>query len=161
MKITIKPSPTADTRTCDWSKVEKEELLRASLMHKQDIAKAMGFFQTLLTEAAVRHDHDKLHAIDHFHADFRTGFKQTGWWDNHRKVNRHHLTMKDGIPEDVNLIDVLDYIADCVMSGMARSGSVYDITLPQELLARAFSNTTELLKEAVVVEPARDPGVSR
>jgi len=45
-----------------------------------------------------------------------------------------------------------DYIADCVMSGMARSGSVYDITLPQELLARAFANTTELLKAAVVVD---------
>ena len=153
MKITIKPSPTADTRTCDWSKVSKEELLQSSLMHKQDIAKAIGFFQTLLTEAAVRHDHDKLHAIDHFHADFQTGFKQTGWWDNHRAVNRHHLTMEDGIPANVNLIDVLDYIADCVMSGMARSGSVYDLTLPQELLSRAVANTTELLKGAVGVGP--------
>lgn len=152
MKITIQPSPTADTRTCDWSKVTREELLRASLMHKQDIAKGIGFFQTLLTEAAVRHDHDKLHAIDHFHSDFRTGFKETGWWDNHRKVNRHHLTMGDGIPEDVNLIDVLDYITDCVMSGMARSGSVYNVTLPPELLARAFANTVEALKGVVVVE---------
>ena len=155
MKITIQPSPTADTRTCDWSKVTKEELLRASLMHKQDIAKAMGFFQTLLTEAAVRHDHDKLHAIEHFHSDFKGGFKETGWWDNHRAVNRHHLRDADGIPTDVNLIDVLDYIADCVMAGMARSGSVYDITLPSELLARAFKNTTELLKAAVVVEGSK------
>lgn len=152
MQITIKPSPTADTRTCDWSKVTETELLIASLMHKQDIAKGIGFFQTLLTEAAVRHDHDKLHAIGQFHSDFRTGFKETGWWDNHRAVNRHHLTMADGIPEDINLIDVLDYIADCVMSGMARSGSVYDITLPPELLARAFANTTELLKAAVTVD---------
>ena len=92
LRISIQPSPTADTRTCDWSKVDREQLLASSLQHKQDIAKAIGLFQTLLTEAAVRHDHDKLHAIDHFHSDFRTGFKQTGWWDRHRKINRHHLT---------------------------------------------------------------------
>lgn len=151
VSITIHPSPTADTRTCDWSKVSRDQLLASSLQHKQDIAKALGFFQMLLTEAATRHDHDKLHAIEQFHSDFATGFKQHGWWDEHRRVNRHHLTADDGIPDDVNLIDVLDYIADCVMSGMARSGSVYDITLPPELLCRAFANTTELLKASVKV----------
>lgn len=155
MKVSIKPSPTADTRTCDWSKVSQEQLLEASLMHKGDIAKAIGVFQTMLTEAAVRHDHDKLHAIAHFHSDFRTGFKATGWWDNHRKVNRHHLTESDGIPEDVNLVDVLDYIADCVMAGLARSGSVYDLHLPDELLQRAFQNTVSLLKASVAVEEGK------
>lgn len=157
MKIEIKPSPTADTRTCDWSKVTKDELLRSSQMHKQDIAKAIGVFQSMLTQSATLHDHDKLHAIDHFHRDFKTGFKETGWWDNHRKINRHHLTMEDGIPEDVNLIDVLDYIADCVMAGMARSGSVYDITLPAELLSRAFANTVNTLKASVTVARAEPP----
>lgn len=151
MKITIGKSPTADTRTCDWSKVSKATLLQSSLQHKSDICKAIALFQLLLTEAASRHDFDKLSAIDHFHADFATGFKETGWWDNHRKVNRHHLSEPDGIPEDVNLIDVLDYIADCVMAGMARSGSVYTITLSDELLQRAFKNTTELLKASVEV----------
>jgi len=125
-------------------------------MHKKDIAQALGLFQSLLTSAASRHDFDKLSAIDWFHADFATGFKQTGWWDNHRKVNRHHLGQEDGIPEDVNLIDVLDYIADCVMAGMARSGSVYVITLPSELLERSFANTVELLKGSVEVEEAPD-----
>ena len=151
MKFTIHKSPTADTRTCDWSKVTKDQLLRSSLQHKGDIAKALGLFSMLLAEAAVRHDFDKLTAIDHFHADFATGFKQTGWWDNHRKVNRHHLTESDGIPDDVNLIDVLDYIADCVMSGLARSGSVYALHLPDGLLERAFQNTVSLLKASVDV----------
>jgi hypothetical protein len=82
-----------------------------------------------------------------------TGFKQTEWWDAHRKLNRHHLTQDDGIPADVNLIDVLDFIADCVMAGMARSGSVYDLKLPPELLERAFQNTVTLLKSQVVVQP--------
>jgi hypothetical protein len=80
-----------------------------------------------------------------------TGFKQTGWWDNHRKIHRHHLAQEDGIPADVNLLDVLEYIADCVMAGMARSGSVYDLAMPPELLERAFKNTVELLKAEVEV----------
>jgi hypothetical protein len=82
-----------------------------------------------------------------------TGFAQTGWWDRHRKLNRHHLTMADGIPDNVNLIDVLDFIADCVCAGMARSGSVYPLNLPPELLERAFQNTVELLKSEIVVVP--------
>ena len=114
----------------------------------------MAFFIGKLTEAAGEHDYDKLTAIDWFHEDFVTGFKQTGWWDNHRKIHRHHLAQEDGVPEDVNLLDVLEYISDCVMAGMARSGSVYDLTMPPELLERAFKNTVELLKAEVVISDA-------
>lgn len=152
MKITIRPSPTADTRSCDWSKVSSQQLLDSSLQHKDDIAKALGLFQSMLTSAAVRHDFDKLTAIQHFHADFATGFRETGWWDEHRRINRHHLMEADGAPEDVNLIDVLEFIADCCMAGMARTGTVYDLALPDDLLRRAFQNTVTLLKESVVVE---------
>jgi hypothetical protein len=154
MKIVIRPSPTADTRTCDWSKVSKEQLVASSLQHKEDVAKAIGVFQALLSIAATNHDFDKISAIDHFHADFRTGFKETGWWDNHRKINRHHLNIADGVPADVNLIDVLEHIADCVMAGLARSGSVYELSLPDELLRAAFQNTVELLKQGAELEKA-------
>jgi hypothetical protein len=61
------------------------------------------------------------------------------------------LLNEDGIPADVNLIDVLDMIADCVMAGMARSGSVYALKLNPAVLATAFDNTVELLKSEVVV----------
>lgn len=149
--IEISKSPTADTRTCDYTQVDKTTLLNSSVQHISDVGKALAFFGQLITETAVRHDTDKLTDIDGFHADFRTGFKETGWWDRHRKLNRHHLNKDDGIPSDVNLIDVLDYIADCVMAGMARSGSVYDLHLPPELLERAFQNTVSLLKGQVVV----------
>lgn len=152
-KITIRPSPTADTRTCDWSKVTKEQLLASSVQHIADIRAGLEFFKDRLEYQANLHDHDKLSDIDGFHADFRTGFKQQGWCDNHRKVNRHHLTAEDGIPADVNLIDVLDFITDCVMAGMGRSGSVYPLSLPPELLERAFQNTVTMLKDVIEVEP--------
>lgn len=149
--IHVKPSPTADTRTCDFANVSKDTLLASSKQHIYDVRKALDFFMAKVCEAGQNHDPDKLTDIDGFHADFVTGFKQTGWWDRHRKLNRHHLTMADGIPEDVNLIDVLDHIADCVMASKAR-GSNFPIVLPGDLLERAFQNTVELLKTQVVVD---------
>lgn len=151
--IEIKKSQTADTRTCDFEKVSKAQLLASSRQHIGDVVKALAFFQGKLTAAAGEHDYDKLTEIDRFLADFVTGFKQTGWWDNHRLIHRHHLDKADGVPPDVNLIDVLEHIADCVMAGMARSGSVYELKLDDELLQKAFRNTVEILKSQISVSP--------
>jgi hypothetical protein len=152
MAIQIQKSETADTRSCDFANVSKDTLLASSRQHIGDVGQALAFFQALITAAAVRHDYDKLTDIDGFHADFVTGFKQTGWWDRHRQLNRHHLLQPDGVREDVNLIDVLDMIADCVMAGMARTGDVYPLNIDPDVLMRAFQNTVELLKAQVVVE---------
>lgn len=150
--IQIEKSPTADTRTCDFANVQIETLLDSSLRHIADVGKGLAFFAGRLTEAAAVHDFDKLTSIAWFHEDFITGFKQTGWWDNHRKIHRHHLNSPDGVPADVNLLDVLEFVADCVMAGMARSGSVYRLELPSELLQTALANTAELLKREIVVK---------
>lgn len=149
--ITIQPSPTADTRSCDWSKVSKEELCDSSVSHREDVRQGFAFFERMMVRQAELHDHDKLSNIDGFHADFKTGFEQTEWWDVHRKINRHHLLQEDGVPEDVNLVDIFDLIIDCTMAGMARSGEIYPITVSDEILKRAFENTCALLKEHIVV----------
>lgn len=151
--ITIKKSPTADTRTCDFSNVAKETLLESSRQHISDVREGLGYFESVLRKASENHDFDKLSDIDTFHRDFVTGFKVTEWWDRHRQLNRHHLQEADGVREDVNLIDVLDFIADCVMAGMARSGTVYELKLSPEILEKAFQNTVGLLKRAVHVAP--------
>lgn len=150
--IKIKKSKTADTRTCDVSKVTEKQLLESSIQHIEDIKKGLDFFKDMFDDCAAKHDHDKITGIKHFHSDFVTNFEQTGWWDNHRKVNRHHLLVKDGIPEDVNLIDVIEMITDCVMAGMGRSGSVYELIIDQDVLKNAFDNTVEMLKKKIVVD---------
>jgi len=158
--IVIHKSATADTRTCDFANVSKATLIASSNQHIRDVQKGLDYFAMLLAEAGYRHDADKLTDIDGFHADFVTGFAQTGWWDRHRTLNRHHLLQPDGVPADVNLVDVLDRIVDCVMAGMGRSGSVYPLDIPQDVLRAAFNNTVELLKAQVVVvaERERDAG---
>lgn len=151
-EIVIKPSPTADTRTCDFANVSQKTLLDSSVQHIADVRRGLAFFASVLAEAATNHDTDKLTDIEGFHRDFVTGFKETGWWDRHRQLNRHHLLQEDGVRDDVNLIDVLDFIADCVMAGMARSGSVYALNISDAVLRKAFENTVELLKKNVKVD---------
>jgi len=157
-RILINKSPTADTRTCDWSKVTKEELLRSSESHVTDVQCALNMFADMLHEAGSIHDFTKFTELDQFHEDFATGFKQTTWYDNHRKVERHHLAHEDGVRPDVNLIDVIEYISDCVMAGAARSGidKIYQPEISEEVLKLAFFNTFNLLKNMVVVSDAKE-----
>lgn len=151
--IQIQKSATADTRTCDFANVSAKTLLDSSRQHIGDVVKGLSFFIGKLTEAAGCHDYDKLTDINWFHSDFLTGFKETGWWDNHRKIHRHHLAQEDGVPADVNLLDILEYITDCVMAGKARSGTVTPLLMTPELLERAFKNTVDLLASQVEVAP--------
>lgn len=151
--IEIPKSASADTRTCDVATVSKETLYRASHQHINDVRRGLLFFKYLLDDAAARHDFDKLQDIDGFYADFQTKFENTTWWDRHRQINRHHLLQADGVPADVNLIDVLDMIADCTMAGMARAGSVYPLEISPEVLMTAFKNTCSLLQSQVAVIP--------
>jgi hypothetical protein len=153
--ITIRKSPTADSRTCDVTKVTKHQLIESSSQHIVDVGKGLQYFKGLLTVAGLNHDADKITDIDGFYSNFQNSFSEghTDWWDRHKELNRHHLSPVDGkIPEDVNLIDVLDYIADCTMAGMARSGEVRTIVISQEVLMRAFWNTAKLLENQVKVE---------
>jgi hypothetical protein len=149
--IVIKKSKTADTRSCDFSKVTKAKLLASSRQHIGDVQKGFHFFKDMMAQSAAVHDHDKISDIDGFLSDFVGGFKSTVWWDNHRKVNRHHLLANDGIPADVNLVDVFDMIIDCVMAGMGRTGEVYPLEIKPEVLMDAFNNTVELLKKNIEV----------
>jgi len=153
MMIRVQKSPTADTRTCDVSQVTKDLLVNSSKIHRRDVDLGLKFFESLLESAGFTHDLDKLSDIDSFFADFREGFKEghTSWWDKHRKINRHHLNMPDGVPDNVNLVDVIEHVVDSVMAGLARSGEVYPIKLPDELLQKAVANTQKLLEEHVQV----------
>ena len=149
--IKIKKSPTADTRTCDWCKVSEQQLVKSTEMHIDDVAQGMNYFIEKMKDSIELHDHDKLSEIKWFHHDFKTGFKEQSWWNNHKRVNRHHIQDEDGIPDDINLVDVLEHIVDCVMACKARGGEFKDIELPNDLLQKAVKNTTQELLNNVEV----------
>ena len=149
--IRVKKSPTADSRTCDFKDVSMETLEKSSIQHIDDVNKGLEFFRDKLHPSSRIHDWDKLTFIEEFYDNFSSGFKRRDWWDKHHKLNRHHLENPEGIPDDVNLLDVLEHIVDGVMAGLARTGKYRPSKISPELLKRAFDNTVELLLEHVEV----------
>jgi len=149
--IKIKKSQTADSRTCDYSKVTKEQLLESTNSHLSDIRKGFDFFILLLMKQSANHDLTKLSHLDDFYRNFKTRFKETDWWELHQEKERHHFNNPKYIPKDINLVDVLDQIIDGVMAGMARSGSYRQEFISPELLKTAYDNTVKLLLAEIEV----------
>lgn len=54
MSITIRKSPTADTRTCDFANVSERTLLNSSVQHIADVRRGLAFFGALLADATLQ-----------------------------------------------------------------------------------------------------------
>ena len=154
MTITINTSKTADTRSCDFKNVSEDTLLESSIQHILDVHKGFRYFIEKMLNAAKNHDHTKLSHTKMFHNDFITGFETDDWYRFHKETERHHLgtSTPDGIKDDVDLIDVLEHIIDCVMAGMGRTQKVYPMKVSNEVLQKALQNTADKLQAEIVVE---------
>lgn len=142
-KIIINKTKNADSRTND--SIDLIDLKSDTESHIEDVTSAMMLIVKLLIERAPLHDHTKLENLDEFHKALNSGhIKDTEWYRMHITKERHHL--KSYVPDDVNIIDVIEHICDCTMAGLARSGTVYDTDIDQNVLTLAINNTVELLK---------------
>lgn len=156
--IKISKTPNADTRTAT-KPIDRDTLLQSSLEHIGHVSAGLEFFAEMLNDAANKHDWTKITFIDEFARDAATGnfgadFKALPWFQRHVTTERHHV--RDHCPEDVNLIDLLERVADITMAGLSRSGVIYDDEIPAEILQRAYKNTIELLKRNVEVEAGEE-----
>jgi len=152
--IEITREPNADSRT---AKVElnKEDLRAATDRHIGHVYKGLDWFASLLHEAGEYHDKTKKIKFDKFFEALKSGkIKESDWYQSHITKERHHLI--SNVPDDVNLIDVLEHLVDCVMAGLSRSGEIYDIDLSNEVLQKAHKNTVELLKKNIKVKKSDD-----
>lgn len=156
MKIQVKKSPTADTRSAK-EPVSIGTLLESSIQHISDVNSALRWMSLRLNQISVRHDWTKIDGIDQFHTDFEAvqigkekDFCALPWYQRHITEERHHLDKR--VPDDVNLFDVLERIADITTAGMARTGKVFDDTIDPAMLEKAYKNTVEMIKNHIVVE---------
>lgn len=146
-RIKIKKSINSPENTQDPT-ISKKMLLEDTESHINDVKNLASLFCELLKSQAVHHDHTKTAYFDEYWVNYILGkqgkdFKSQEWWSKHRE-ERHHLT--DRVPEDVNLIDVIEMICDCVSAGLARSGDVYPFgDLNPNMLVKAVENTKCLL----------------
>lgn len=149
-KIIIKRSKDADTRSAEGIPTKKQ-LLQNTYSHIGDVQKVGKWLSNRFVEQLEHHDHTKVEYIDEFHNDFveqlqadnKPKFKEMPWFKERHMTERHHLN--DRVPEDVNLLDVLEMVIDCTCAGLARSGNVYPITIPQEVLEQAIENTKQMI----------------
>lgn len=74
-----------------------------------------------------------------------------GWWyQMHIDKERHHPMSK--CHDDINLLDVIEMIVDCVCAGKARAGEVRAMEIDDEILKKAFQNTVGLIDNLTEVE---------
>lgn len=155
--ITIKRNTNGDSR------VAKEcptfyHFRNANCEHIQDVESITKNMAEFIEYRGREHDWSKV--IDPYMSQFyrdlcdtisgRMNFVDGEWAKYHYEVERHHLLRN--VPEDVNLFDVLEMIADCVAAGLARSGEVRPLEIDESILSKAMHNTVELVESWCKVE---------
>lgn len=147
--IEIVKSPNADSRTAEPA-MTIEDLDGSTKSHISDVQQGLMMWANMLMDAGWAHDFTKRAYLEEFYEALMAGnIKESKWYQIHISRERHHLL--SNAPTDVNLLDVLEHVTDCVMAGLARSGEIYDVDIPPELLQAALKNTVELLKSRVKV----------
>lgn len=152
-KIIVYKNPNGDTRTAPKD-IRLKDFREANDMHKQDVKNVMSELALKIMLTGDLHDKTKKSEELMFYNNFLstmndgTDFVNDKWYKLHVNEERHHLLSR--CPDDVNLIDVLEMITDCVCAGMARSGEVRPVEINNEILEKALNNTVELIKDMVV-----------
>ena len=161
-KVFIKKNTLGDTRTAEYMP-SREEFNDANERHIEDVKNLTMSFCDEMLKRISQHDWTKMSEpyatmfYDNMKANIEDGkepFTDMEWYKLHVSTERHHLN--DRVPDDVDLIDVVERLVDCVSAGMARSGSVYDVTVPDDVLQKAVANTVKKLIDAVIVYKSVD-----
>lgn len=156
-RIKIKHNTLGDTRVA--TKVPTfYEFADANRDHVNDVENMMRELANDISKRGSTHDFTKMYEPEKslFYRELCAkiegkidSFVDGEWYPMHCRTERHHLN--EYCPEDVNLIDVLEMISDCVCAGMARSGNVYPIEIPSDILQKAVKNTVQMCIDAVEV----------
>ena len=157
-KIKIKRNSLGDTRTA--TRVPTfDEFNLANISHRIDVAAMMGSLAEAMITQGKNHDCTKKEEPYRslFYRELCAkiegkidSFEDGEWYPMHCKTERHHLN--NYCPEDVNLVDVIEMICDCVCAGMARKGCVYPVSISTDILQRAVENTAQMCIDAVELE---------
>lgn len=151
-KTVIKRNSNGDSRTAKGIPT-LEEFKKANREHIKDVEAVMSELAFDIEQRGRIHDHTKISYEDMFYNDLcetmngHMKFENGEWAKLHYSTERHHLMRN--VPDDVNLIDVIEMIADCVCAGMARSGEVRPLEIDESILTRALHNTEQLIKDSI------------
>lgn len=155
--IKIKENKLGDTRTATRTPTISE-FEQANRLHYEDVKNMMSEIASEIRNRGAMHDYTKLREPNKslFYRELcatiegkMNDFTEGEWYLMHCATERHHLNVF--CPDDVNLIDVIEMICDCVCAGMARTGEVRPIEIDADILKKAIQNTVTLLADAVKI----------
>lgn len=154
-KVLIRPNKNGDSRSAEKCPTFGD-FENANKSHRSEVREMMKQFGMLIIERGKSHDWTKVKEPQksQFYADLcnavnnKADFTKGEWYPMHCETERHHLNAK--CPEDVNLIDVVEMVADCVCAGMARSGSVYPIEIDPTIIQKAIDNTVQYMIDEMI-----------
>lgn len=154
-KIVIHKNPNGDTRTAPKD-VTFEQFQEANNSHIVDVTNVLIGLSEKLKENGNRHDWTKKKYEKLFYNDFLAtmnrgaDFVSGEWYQLHVSTERHHLLSR--CPQDVNLLDVIEMVADCVCAGKTRSGEIRGLEISTDILEKALKNTVKLVDDMTVLE---------
>lgn len=156
--VKIRKNTNGDTRVADHVPTINEFDM-ANVAHVEDVKNLVNEFCSIFKLKSS--DHDWTKRRDPYRSMFYRDlcatlegrlpdFMEGEWAKQHYYENeRHHLAVY--APDDVDMFDVIEMICDCVAAGMARSGNVYEVKIPGDVLQRAVKNTVEILSGVIEV----------
>lgn len=157
-KITITRNRLGGVKTADRMPTIAE-FDQGNLVHNENVRKMMAMFAEMLIERGTLHGITKTQEPYHsmFYREFcsavnnKTDISDGEWMKLYCMHERYLLDKR--CPSDVNLIDVIEMIADSVCADMAQKGKAEDVTIDVDILQQAVANTTKILAD--IVEPVK------
>lgn len=127
-KIVLDPTPNA-AYIYDKKK-DKDKCLEDTRSHQEAVKQLMHVIAQEIILRADYHDFTKLEYDDLT-------------FEKHMRMERHHLNIPSGIPEDINVIDLVEFICDCISAGAQRSQALdfQYLKINENLLQPIINNT--------------------
>lgn len=124
-KVYLEPTPNA-AYIYDQEVKNMDEVK----LHQDAVKQLMNIIGCEIRCRATYHDYTKL---KHEHLTF----------EEHMTTERHHLNNPKGVPDDVNVIDLVEFICDVVSAAAQRTGTLdFRLTQVDESLLRQIINNT-------------------
>ena len=146
----LRKNSNGDTRTASKD-TNYAQFYMSNEQHKMDVADVIWNLSDTMKAVGGCHDWTKNAYSEKFYDDFMdtlhngTDFTKGEWYTMHVEKERHHLLSR--CPEDVDLLDVIEMIVDCVCAGKTRSGEVRPLEISDDILKLAVQNTVKLVDE--------------
>ena len=153
-KIKIIKNPHGDTRHAPKD-TTFAEFHQANFDHILDVQAVMFALAKRLEKQGEDHDRTKLEYEERFWRDFQAAllngedFTKSWWYLMHVHEEKHHPL--SNCHHDINLLDVIEMIVDCVCAAKTRAGSLGQLKLDEDILRLAFRNAVMLVDDMTEV----------